>query len=213
MTRTARFSLDGIVERDALAAAPFLLGATLSVLGPTTAVSVRLTEVEAYLGEHDPGSHAFRGRTARNSSMFEAGGRIYVYSIYGMHHCANIVCGPAGSASAVLLRAGEVTRGVEAARARRPRAQRDTDLARGPARLCTALGLTREDDGALLGEAGGRARLALPEEPVAPAMIRRGPRTGVTGPGGDGGAYPWRFWIDGDPTVSAYRAAAPRRTS
>lgn len=111
MTRTARFSLDGIVERDALAAAPFLLGATLSVLGPTTAVSVRLTEVEAYLGEHDPGSHAFRGRTARNSSMFEAGGRIYVYSIYGMHHCANIVCGPAGSASAVLLRAGEVTRG------------------------------------------------------------------------------------------------------
>lgn len=212
MTRTARFSLDGIVERDALAAAPFLLGATLSVLGPTTAVSVRLTEVEAYLGEHDPGSHAFRGRTARNSSMFEAGGRIYVYSIYGMHHCANIVCGPAGSASAVLLRAGEVTRGVEAARARRPRAQRDTDLARGPARLCTALGLTREDDGALLGEAGGRARLALPEEPVAPAMIRRGPRTGVTGPGGDGGAYPWRFWIDGDPTVSAYRAA-PRRTS
>lgn len=212
MTRTARFSLDGIVERDALAAAPFLLGATLSVLGPTTAVSVRLTEVEAYLGEHDPGSHAFRGRTARNSSMFEAGGRIYVYSIYGMHHCANIVCGPAGSASAVLLRAGEVTRGVEAARARRPRAQRDTDLARGPARLCTALGLTREDDGALLGEAGGRARLVLPEESVAPAMIRRGPRTGVTGPGGDGDAYPWRFWIDGDPTVSAYRAA-PRRTS
>lgn len=212
MTRTARFSLDGIVERDALAAAPFLLGATLSVLGPTTAVSVRLTEVEAYLGEHDPGSHAFRGRTARNSSMFEAGGRIYVYSIYGMHHCANIVCGPAGSASAVLLRAGEVTRGVEAARARRPRAQRDTDLARGPARLCTAFGLTREDDGALLGEAGGRARLVLPEEPVAPAMIRRGPRTGVTGPGGDGDAYPWRFWIDGDPTVSAYRAA-PRRTS
>lgn len=212
MTRTARFSLDGIVERDALAAAPFLLGATLSVLGPTTAVSVRLTEVEAYLGEHDPGSHAFRGRTARNSSMFEAGGRIYVYSIYGMHHCANIVCGPAGSASAVLLRAGEVTRGVEAARARRPRAQRDTDLARGPARLCTALGLTREDDGALLGEAGGRARLVLPEEPVAPAMIRRGPRTGVTGPGGNGDAYPWRFWIDGDPTVSAYRAA-PRRTS
>lgn len=212
MTRTPRFSLDGIVERDTLAAAPFLLGATLSVLGPTTAVSVRLTEVEAYLGEHDPGSHAFRGRTARNSSMFEAGGRIYVYSIYGMHHCANIVCGPAGSASAVLLRAGEVTRGVEAARARRPRAQRDTDLARGPARLCTALGLTREDDGALLGEAGGRARLVLPEEPVAPAMIRRGPRTGVTGPGGDGDAYPWRFWIDGDPTVSAYRAA-PRRTS
>ena len=212
MTRTARFSLDGIVERDALAAAPFLLGATLSVLGPTTAVSVRLTEVEAYLGEHDPGSHAFRGRTARNSSMFEAGGRIYVYSIYGMHHCANIVCGPAGSASAVLLRAGEVTRGVEAARARRPRAQRDTDLARGPARLCTALGLTREDDGALLGEAGGRARLVLPEEPVAPAMIRRGPRTGVTGPGGAGDASPWRFWIDGAPTVSASRAA-PRRTS
>ena len=110
-------------------------------------VAVRLTEVEAYAGPNDPGSHAFRGRTPRTEVMFGPPGHLYVYFTYGMHWCANIVCGPDGEcASAVLLRAGEVVAG------RRPRAparraaagRRDVDLARGPARLARALGLRGE---------------------------------------------------------------------
>lgn len=212
MTRTARFSLDGIVERDALAAAPFLLGATLSVLGPTTAVSVRLTEVEAYLGEHDPGSHAFRGRTARNSSMFEAGGRIYVYSIYGMHHCANIVCGPAGSASAVLLRDGEVTRGGRGGQG--PQAEGPARH-RPRARTGEAVHRPRTDSRGRRG-AAGRGRRPRPPRPAGgtgrAGHDPPGPEDGRHRPRRGRRAYPWRFWIDGDPTVSAYRAA-PRRTS
>ncbi len=171
--------------------------------------------MEAYRGEKDPGSHAFRGRTARNASMFEAGGRIYVYFTYGMHHCLNIVTGPAGVSRAVLLRGGEVVEGIEQARARRPAARTDRDLARGPARLCAALGLDRSDDGALLGGPGSRISLTLPEPQRAPdaGRIRRGPRTGVAGPGGDGDAFPWRFWLDGEPTVSTYRPAVTRRRS
>ncbi len=140
-----------ILSRDSLEAAPALLGAVISVAGSQGRVAIRLTEVEAYRGEEDPGSHAFRGRTARNTSMFEAGGCIYVYFTYGMHHCLNIVTGPAGISRAVLLRGGEVVDGTELARERRPAARTDRDLARGPARLCSALGLDRSDDGALLG--------------------------------------------------------------
>ncbi len=169
--------------------------------------------MEAYRGEEDPGSHAFRGRTARNTSMFEAGGCIYVYFTYGMHHCLNIVTGPAGISRAVLLRGGEVVDGTELARERRPAARTDRDLARGPARLCSALGLDRSDDGALLGGPGSRISLTLPRLQRAPdpARIRSGPRTGVAGPGGDGSSFPWRFWLHGEPTVSPYRPAAPRR--
>lgn len=199
-----------ILSRDSLDAAPALLGAVISVAGSQGRVAIRLTEVEAYRGEEDPGSHSFRGRTARNASMFEAGGRVYVYFTYGMHHCANIVCGPEGLSRAVLLRAGEVIAGADLARRRRPAARADRDLARGPARLCRALGLTRDDDGVRLGARGARLSLALPDAPVADSLIRTGPRTGVAGPGG-GAAFPWRFWIDGEPTVSPYRAAAPRR--
>ena len=132
---------------DVVAIAPALLGARLAVASPEGTVAVRLTEVEAYAGEIDPGSHAFRGRTARNSSMFEAAGRVYVYFTYGMHHCVNVVCGAEGVSRAVLLRAGEIVEGVDVARGRRPAARKDRDLARGPARLTSALGLTREDDG------------------------------------------------------------------
>ena len=198
---------------DSLEAAPALLGAVISVSGSEGRVAIRLTEVEAYRGEKDPGSHAFRGRTARNASMFEAGGCIYVYFTYGMHHCLNIVTGPEGVSRAVLLRGGEVVEGIEQARARRPAARADRDLARGPARLCAALGLDRSDDGALLGGPGSRISLTLPEPVRAPdtGRIRRGPRTGVAGPGGDGDAFPWRFWLDGEPTVSTYRPAVTRR--
>lgn len=193
----------------ALDVAPQLLGATLAV-DPRPgqggeAVVVRLTEVEAYEGERDPGSHAFRGRTKRTAAMFEPGGRLYVYFTYGMHWCCNIVCGPAGTASAVLLRGGEVVAGLEAARARRNVA-RDVDLARGPARLAQALGLDGRDDGVLLGE-----RAHLSPAPVPPADYRTGPRVGVAGAGGDGEHFPWRFWLPGESTVSTYRPGKPRR--
>ena len=130
-----------------------------------------------------------------------------------MHHCLNVVTGPAGLSRAVLLRAGEVVAGVELARRRRPAARNDRDLARGPARLCAALGLDRSEDGTALGGPGSRVSLVLPALGQAPeaARIRTGPRTGVAGPGGDGKAFPWRFWLEGEPTVSPYKPAAPRR--
>lgn len=202
-----------MLARDSLQAAPALLGAIVTTTSPEGTVSVRLTEVEAYRGEADPGSHAFRGRTARNASMFEAGGIIYVYFTYGMHHCVNVVTGPEGLSRAVLMRGGEVVAGVELARRRRPAARNDRDLACGPARLCAALGLDRSDDGTALGGPGSRVSLALPEPGLNPeaARIRTGPRTGVAGPGGDGEAYPWRFWLEDEPTVSPYKPAVPRR--
>lgn len=202
-----------LLEGDPVDVAPRLLGAVVAARDDDGAVAVRLTEVEAYRGETDPGSHAFRGRTPRNSAMFGAAGAIYVYFTYGMHHCVNIVCGPQGLSRAVLLRAGEVIRGADLARRRRPAAKTDRDLARGPARLCRALGLGRADDGARLGGPDDRVSLTLPALESGPgtAVTRSGPRTGVAGTGGDGEAYPWRFWIDGEPTVSPYRAARPRR--
>ncbi|WP_309322786.1 DNA-3-methyladenine glycosylase [Actinomyces stomatis] len=204
-----------LLRCDSLEVAPALLGAVIAVADSQGRVAIRLTEVEAYCGEKDPGSHSFRGRTARNASMFEAGGCIYVYFTYGMHHCLNIVAGPAGVSRAVLLRGGEVVDGIELARARRPAARTDRDLARGPARLCAALGLDRSDDGSLLGGSGSRISLTLPEpqRTPEPELIRSGPRTGVAGPGGDGEAFPWRFWLDGEPTVSTYRPAVARRRS
>jgi DNA-3-methyladenine glycosylase len=191
--------------RDPLRVARDLLGCRLSHGG----VTVRLTEVEAYAGGADPGSHAFRGRSPRTEVMFGPPGRLYVYFTYGMHFCANVVTGTEGEASAVLLRAGEVVDGHELAAARRP-GFRPRDLARGPARLTTVLALGREHNGlSLVGPRAG-GRVEPPDVPVDPATVRTGPRVGVSGPGGDGGAYPWRFWIDGDPTVSAYRPGRPR---
>src|SRR5690242_17553880 len=131
----------------ALRLAPRLLGAVLvSDLGGAR-VAVRLTEVEAYEGEDDPASHAFRGRTARTEVMFGPPGRLYTYFTYGMHWCANVVCGTDGVAAAVLLRAGEIVDGVEPARRRRPASRADRDLARGPARLATCLGLDMAANG------------------------------------------------------------------
>jgi DNA-3-methyladenine glycosylase len=190
--------------------APELLGCLLRVDRPPGPVVVRLTEVEAYDGESDPGSHAFRGPTPRNAVMYGAAGHLYVYFTYGMHWCANIVCGRPGRATAVLLRAGEVVDGLEVARTRRPPAISERDLARGPARLASSLGLDGGDNGADL--CAGPPLLRLRRGPVAdPGQIRVGPRVGVSGAGGDATAYPWRFWLDGDRTVSAYRPAKPRR--
>lgn len=198
----------------AVEVAPRLLGAFISVRDRQGEVTVRLTEVEAYAGERDPGSHAYRGRTPRTEPMFGAGGRLYVYFSYGMHWCANLVCGSAGQAGGVLLRAGEVVGGLEVARARRLTARRDADLARGPARLAAALGLTGADSGLELA-VDGRAWVSAPaggNRAGAQQVSRQGPRVGVAGEGGDGELFPWRWWIDGDPTVSPYRPAVSRRS-
>jgi DNA-3-methyladenine glycosylase len=185
-------------------AARGLVGALLTANG----VTVRLTEVEAYsgLGE-DPASHAHRGRTRRNAVMFGPPGYAYVYFTYGMHWCVNVVCGPPGTASAVLLRAASIVDGVELARARRPSARRDADLARGPARLTQALGIDAAAYGTSMLDGTGPMTLAPPPEPVAASVIRSGPRVGVTG----AHDIEWRFWLGGDPTVSAYRRHTPRR--
>jgi DNA-3-methyladenine glycosylase len=192
-----------LLARPSIEVAPLLLGAVVTSRG----VSVRLTEVEAYLGEFDPGSHAFRGQTQRNGVMFGEPGHLYTYFTYGMHVCANVVCSPVGIASGVLLRAGEVVEGVELARSRRTTTKTDADLARGPARLVVALGIALADGGCDL-ESGG----VTLELPAAPASFIQGPRTGVSGPGGSAD-FPWRFWIPGDPTVSPYKAHVPKKRS
>lgn len=190
-----------LFEPPATEVAPQLLGGTISVDG----VTLRITEVEAYLGVGiDPGSHAYRRKGVKNATMFGSPGHLYTYFTYGMHVCANVVCSPEGAASAVLLRAGRIVEGIELARARRSTSRVDADLARGPARLTAALGITLGDDGTDL--AIGRIRVELPRVHVA---FEQGPRTGVSGPGGEP-TFPWRFWIPGEPTVSPYRRAVRR---
>jgi DNA-3-methyladenine glycosylase len=195
---------------DARELAPLLLGAVLTHDSREGRVSVRLSEVEAYLGPEDslhpdPGSHTYRGPTPRNAPMFGPAGHLYVYFTYGMHHCTNIVCGPEGVASALLLRAGEIVEGAELARHRRTTSKNPADLASGPARLAKALGLTTAYSGrdALVPPFG----LTLPDRPAT--QVSSGPRVGVSGAGGSED-YAWRFWLSGDPTVSRYKAAKPR---
>jgi DNA-3-methyladenine glycosylase len=184
---------------DVLDVAPRLLGSVLR----HGEVAVRITEVEAYDGPGDPGSHAANGRTPRNAVMFGPPGRLYVYFTYGMHHCCNVTVAPAGSASAVLLRAGEVIDGHDVARSRRGRST-DRDLARGPARLCQALGIDLAHNGVDLGT--GPVTLVRGE---SPELVRTGPRVGLR----KAADRPWRFWADGEPTVSTYRPAAARLRS
>jgi len=200
--------------RDVHVVAYDLLGALLTRRTSQGAVTLRITEVEAYAGPADPGSHAFRGETARNRTMFGEPGRVYVYRHLGLHHCMNVVCSPPGEASAVLLRAGEVVEGVDLARARRAAAgvtRADVDLARGPARLTVALAVDRDDDGTDVTDPEGALVLRVPAEARDDRRVATGPRVGVSGDGGRADLFPWRAWLDGDPTVSAYRAAGPRR--
>src|SRR5256885_6787526 len=187
-------------DRPVLEVARDLLG--MVVVHENTAL--RLTEVEAYAGDRDPASHAYRGRTARNAVMFGPGGHAYVYFTYGMHFCMNLVCGPVGAAAAVLLRAGEVVGGVEHARLKRPGAT-DRDLAPGPARLTKALGVDRALDGVDVTRRDSPLRV-LRGDVVDEDAVRRGPRVGVNA----AAEQPWRLWIDREPTVSTYRAHAPR---
>ena len=181
--------------------APRLLGAVVVSEAGGARVAVRLTEVEAYEGVDDPASHAFRGPTRRNAVMFGPAGHLYCYFTYGMHWCANIVCGADGVASAVLLRAGEIVEGEEVAFARRPAAKRATDLARGPARLATCLALDRDTDGLDLCDPASPVRIAsLP--PRRQRGVVAGPRVGIA----VATQRQWRFWLAGDPTVSAFKA-------
>ena len=173
--------------------APRLLGAVLR----HGDVAVRLTEVEAYGGSDDPGSHAFRGPTPRSAVMFGPAGVLYCYLSYGMHVCANVVVGNGGEAAAVLLRAGQVIDGVDVARARRPGAS-DSHLARGPALLCRALGIDLSHDGGDLRT--GPVLLELGPAPEVTPYVA-GPRVGLR----LAADRPWRFRMPGDPHVSAYR--------
>jgi DNA-3-methyladenine glycosylase len=250
--------------------APLLLGCVLAHRTAAGLVAVLLTEVEAYAGAADPASHAFRGRTARNAVMFGPPGHAYVYFTYGMHFCVNLVCRPAGEASAVLLRAGRVIDGVGLAASRRGRrapagagparpasaplpaaeaaavpgadaravpgsaaadvpgaeaaavpgteaaavpglvpvlsAAAQRDLARGPARLCQALGIDRTLAGADVCGPASPLRISAARPPVDPARIRRGPRVGVS----SAADVAWRFWIADEPAVSPYRPHVPR---
>jgi DNA-3-methyladenine glycosylase len=223
--------------RPSVEVAPDLLGCVLEHETADGLVAVELTEVEAYAGRSDPASHAYRGKTKRNAVMFGPPGHAYVYFTYGMHFCVNMVClGEQGSASAVLLRAGAIIAGEDLARARRTRGpvaegpvaegpvserpvsrgpvSKDRariaprDLARGPARLCQALGIDRGLDGADVCVAGAPLRmLSGAGNPARSGKIATGPRVGVS----SAAEIPWRFWYDGDPTVSVYRPHVPRR--
>lgn len=211
MTAPERDDARAVLAEPAVTVAPLLLGALLTTTLPDGEVTLRVTEVEAYEGERDPGSHAFRGRSTRNAVMFGPAGRLYVYRHMGLHHCANVVTGPDGTASAVLVRAGEVVAGRDVAYARRTRrgvVRTDVDLARGPARLADALGLDLGHYGADLLDGAGPVRLEL----GAPSTAwLTGPRVGVSGAGGDAATFPWRFWLPDEPTVSVYRPAPPSR--
>ena len=180
-------------RRDPREVAPDLLHKVL-VRGPCRALIV---ETEAYCGPLDPASHTYRGRTARNATMFGPAGHLYVYFTYGMHWCANAVCGDEGEGVAVLLRALRPLSGLDEMWARRPACRRERDLCRGPARLCQAFGIDGTFDGSDL--VAGREGITILDEGVAPpagvvATTRVGIRVAVD--------KPWRWYVDGDPHVS-----------
>ena len=186
-----------MIDRELLAApavqvAPLLLGALLESRIGEQPVRVRLTEVEAYQGADDPASHAYRGRTNRTAVMFGPAGFLYCYFVYGMHVCANVVTGADGEAGAVLLRAGEVI-GDGAGHP-----------ASGPARLCRTLGITLAENGTDLRTGPVTLELA---DPVPVSAVSTGPRVGLRA----APDTPWRFWLTGEPSVSTYRPATPRR--
>jgi len=180
-------------DRDALAVAPELLNKVLAGNG----VSARLVEVEAYRAGDDPGSHAFRGRTPRNASMFAAPGTLYVYFSYGNHWCMNAVCGPGENAHAVLLRAAAPLTGITVMYERRPAAKRDRDLASGPGRLGQAFAADRALDGTSL----TRGPLRILDDGIPPPA-RPGVSTRIGLAPGKGDEFPYRFFVPGAPDVS-----------
>lgn len=205
-----------MLEGDPLSVAPDLLG-KLVVHGTRVG---RIVEVEAYRGAQDAASHAYRGRTARNATMFGRAGLLYVYFTYGMHWCANVVCGAEGVAGALLLRALEPVSGLDEMRVARSGRRRDgsapadRDLCRGPANLACAMGIGKEDDGSdLVGDVAARApvsgppRLWLADDGAPPPRGRalaRGPRVGITA----ATDVEWRYWEADSPYVSGARGSA-----
>ncbi|HWD56058.1 MAG TPA: DNA-3-methyladenine glycosylase [Acidimicrobiales bacterium] len=182
------------LERDPVAVAPWLLNKVLTI-GERAG---RIVEVEAYHGANDAASHAYRGLTARTAIMFGPPGFLYVYFTYGMHWCANVVCGPEGEAAAVLIRALAPLRGLDAMRTERPKARSDRDLCSGPAKLCQALGITGTANGTdLLASRGAGVRLRDDGTPP-PRRPARGPRIGIR----EATERRWRFWVPGDPHIS-----------
>jgi len=200
-----------LLSGPALRVAPRLLGAVLvSDIGGAS-VAVRITEVEAYEGAADPASHAFRGPTPRTAVMFGPPGGLYCYFTYGMHWCANVVCGTDGVAAAVLLRAGQIVEGADTAFARRPAARTARELARGPARLASCLALDVTTNGVDLCDPASPVRIEGVRRRRPPRVVA-GPRVGIS----VATDRPRRFWVDGDPTVSTFkaggrRAGAPKR--
>ena len=197
MSRRGRTLGRSFYARSSLEVAPELLNKVL-VRGDR---AMRIVEVEAYAGSDDPASHAFRGPTERNATMFGPAGHLYVYFTYGMHWCANVVCGPPGVATAVLLRAGAPVRGLDQMRlargAGRSVVRRDRDLGAGPARLAQALGIDRALDGADLVPA--RSEIRIVDDGVAPpTRPGRSPRIGIR----LATDRPWRWYVPGDPNLS-----------
>jgi DNA-3-methyladenine glycosylase len=191
----------GFFARPAEAVARDLLGRHVVSTTPDGVVVLRLVEVEAYAGEDDPASHAWRGPTPRTQVMYGPPGHAYVYFSYGMHWCLNLVCGPAGRASAVLLRAAEVAAGEDLVRARRGPRPSSYALASGPANLAAALGVDGSWDGA---DVVGRGALTLrPGAPIPDEDVAVGPRVGIS----RAADTPWRFWVAGNPCVSRPRRA------
>ncbi len=179
-----------------------LLGRVVVSTTPQGVVAVRLVEVEAYAGEDDPASHAWRGPTPRTQVMYGPPGHAYVYFSYGMHWCLNLVCEQEGRASAVLLRAGEVVAGEDLARHRRPAGTGFARLASGPANLAAVLGLDGSWDGVDVVPRGSALRLR-PGRPVAEPDVVAGPRVGIS----RAADWPWRFHVAGNPCVSGSRRA------
>jgi DNA-3-methyladenine glycosylase len=185
--------------RDTLAVARELVGQRLVRVLDGERLAGRIVEVEAYVGEDDQASHASCGPTRRNAPMYGPPGHAYVYFIYGMHHCFNVVAEREGCPAAVLIRALEPLQAVEVMRARRGGVP-DLRLTSGPARLCHALGIDRRFDGADL--CAPDALLFLEEDAAVPdEAVATGPRIGVRG---DEVAVviPWRFYVRDSQHVS-----------
>lgn len=178
--------------RDGREVAPELLGKVLTCRG----TSGRIVEVEAYAGLEDPGSHAYRGPTPRTEIMFGPPGFLYVYFSYGMHWCANAVCGQEGTASAVLIRALAPLSGLESMRQRRTRARRDRDLCSGPAKLCQALEIGKADNGADL--VSGDRGITIANDGAPPPRPGQSERIGLSA----GQEHPWRWFVPGDLNLS-----------